>query len=602
EKALSVAFPQDAVVSSDGSTLYVVAQGSGKLAIYDTAALEAGNVYPDAADQVALSGGGPAGVALDECGHRAFVLTRFDNSISVIDLRNRTEVKKLGMYNPEPTSVTAGRRFLYDANYTSEHGDTACASCHIGGDKDELSWDLGNPGGGPLPITQSGDVFAIPPAAIIGLLPYTAPVFQYNMPVKGPMTTQSLRGMDNHGSMHWRGDRNGAVQQSGAPFIDPDTGAPFVSAQPDDGIYDEFRAFTSFNVAFPGLIGRDSQIDDDEMADFATFVLQMSYPPNPVRNLDNSLTAAQQHGHDFYFNHLTISGVTRELPSDRFHNCNGCHTLDPAGNTGATDHPGFFGTSGRLTFEFESQIFKVPHLRNQYTKVGMFGRSPDTLQPGTVILQQGPATDQVRGFGFNHEGGLGQLEHFFTGQVFLKATSNVTLPGGIVAPPNPFGIPFVDFQALINGQVVFIEDGGFTLRHDIVAFMMAFDSNQAPVVGQQITLTSSNALAAAARIDLLRARADAGECDLVAKAGRDRGGRVTGYLYTGGSWLSDRTSRTPLSDGALRNLVGDGGSVTYTCVPRGSGPRIGIDRDGDGWADGDEDDLGTNPADALSHP
>ena len=151
-------------------------------------------------------------------------------------------------------------------------------------------------------------------------------------------------------------------------------------------------------------------------------------------------------------------------PSDRFHNCNGCHTLDPNGNAGSTAHPGFFGTDGKLSFEFETQIFKVPHLRNMYTKVGMFGSSPDTLQPGTIILQQGPATDQVRGFGFQHDGALGQLEHFFTGQVFLKSTVNVTLADGTVVPPNPYGIPFVDPNALGQGQVVFVDDGGFALR------------------------------------------------------------------------------------------------------------------------------------------
>jgi hypothetical protein len=60
----------------------------------------------------------------------------------------------------------------------------------------------------------------------------------------------------------------------------------------------------------------------------------------------------------------------------------------------------------------------------------------------------------------------------------------------------------------------------------------------------------------------------------------------------------------PLSDGALRTLVTSGklASITYTAVPRGSGARIAIDRDGDGYADGDEVSRGTNPADPNSHP
>ncbi|MEO8841234.1 MAG: hypothetical protein ABI591_03605 [Kofleriaceae bacterium] len=609
ERALSVAFPQDLAFTSDGTKLYVVAQGSQKLAIYNTSDVDAGTIHPALASQVMLSGGGPTGVVLDESAHRAYVLTRFDNSISIVNTTTKAEVGKVGMFNPEPASVTTGRKYLYDATLTSEHGVTACASCHIGGDKDELAWDLGNPGGIPLTITKSGqhgilDVFTIDPAIVSALLPAFAPIFGYNMPVKGPMTTQSLRGMDNDGPMHWRGDRNGAIQQTGAPFIDPATSAPVVSAQPNSGLFDEQKAFGSFNVAFPGLVGAADQLSAEDMQQFTDFVLQMSYPPNPIRNLDNSLTAQQIQGQGFYFNHLTLPDSSQiQLPSDRFHNCNGCHTLDPNGNAGFTAHPGFFGTDGKLSFEFETQVFKVPHLRNQYTKVGMFGSSPDTIQPGTLILQQGPATDQIRGFGFQHDGSLGQLEHFFTGQVFLKATVNVTLGDGTVVPPNPYGIPFVDPNALGQGQVVFVEDGGFALRAAIVAYLMAFDSNEAPIVGQQITLTKTDAASAGPRVDLLEQRAAAGECDLVAKSTSILGANG-GLLYNGSGFQPASVYLPPISDAALRKLVAIGlmPAVTFTCVPVGEGQRIAIDRDDDGFADLDEVFAGKNPADPNSHP
>jgi hypothetical protein len=447
-------------------------------------------------------------------------------------------------------------------------------------------------------------VFAIPPAAIIALLPFTAPQFEYNQPVKGPMTTQSLRGMDNHGSMHWRGDRNGAIAPDGSPFMDPATASPIVSAQPDAGIYDEVRAFTSFNVAFPGLIGNDAQLSDSDMLDFAHFILQVSYPPNPVRHLDNSLTAEQAMARTFFFNHLTLSdGSSRELPSDRFHNCNGCHTLDPSGNAGRSAHPGFFGSDGKLSFENENQIFKVPHLRNAYTKVGMFGSSPDTFAPGTFILQQAPAADQIRGFGFLHDGSFGQLEHFFTATVFLKSLVNVTTATGIVVPPNPFGIPFVDPNALNLGQVVFVEDGGFALRHALVAFMLAFDSNQAPIVGQQITMTASNGASSGPRLDLLEQRANAGECDLIGKSTTVIGAN-SGFLYSNGTWQPASTLQPAVADTALRSRIASSTlpAVTFTCVPLGEGQRIAIDRDGDGYADWDEVTSSTNPADPSSHP
>ena len=77
-------------------------------------------------------------------------------------------------------------------------------------------------------------------------------------------------------------------------------------------------------------------------------------------------------------------------------------------------------------------------------------------------------------------------------------------------------------------------------RRDVEQFVLAFDSDLAPVVGQQVTLTSDNGGAAGPRIDLLIQRAAAAftskalggtvmECDLVAQVVRN--GRIAGYLY-----------------------------------------------------------------------
>ena len=46
--------------------------------------------------------------------------------------------------------------------------------------------------------------------------------------------------------------------------------------------------------------------------------------------------------------------------------------MSPNGNPG-TAAPGFFGTTGRYVFDFNPELFKVPHLRNAYQKIGMFG-------------------------------------------------------------------------------------------------------------------------------------------------------------------------------------------------------------------------------------
>ncbi len=77
-----------------------------------------------------------------------------------------------------------------------------------------------------------------------------------------------------------------------------------------------------------------------------------------------------------------------------------------------------------------------------------------------------------------------------------------------------------------------------------------------------------------------------------------------GFVYVGsGQFKSDRQSKPLFSDSALRqHLSTSGGALTYTCAPPGSGQRIGIDRDLDGFLDGDERDAGSNPADPHSTP
>lgn len=538
ENLKSLAFPTDLAISGDGRTLYVAAFGSSKVGIFRTSQLESDTFVPDLADQILVSGGGPSGVALDEQRGRLYVLTRFDNSISIVNTETRREFAHVPMHNPEPQSIVRGRRFLYDASLTSSHGDSACASCHIFGDNDGLAWDLGDPDN---VILKNGGIFTVK-ATDVGI-PNTFVDF---LPMKGPMTTQSLRGMANHGAMHWRGDRQDNVTPS---------------AQPDAGAFNEEAAFKAFNPAFVGLNGRDQQLSDADMQAFTDFVLQITYPPNPVRNLDNSLTPDQEAGRQKYFNGKTDAVAT----------CNECHVLDRHGNESfGVDKPGFFGTDGRFSFEFEPQILKIPHLRNMYTKVGKFGHPggngflPDDLNPAHDNPHMG---DQVRGFGFLHDGSVDTLFRFHGSMVFAQRPPGTLFPSD---PGNPEGFP--------------IAPAGIVQRRQLESFLLAFDSNLAPVVGQQVTLRADNWSTATPRIQLLKARAEAGECDLVAKA------RGRGYLYLGnGLFRSDRRRLPSVAEDLIRlQAFGRGGEVTFTAVPPGSGVRIGIDRDEDGVLDGDE--------------
>ena len=537
ENRKSLAFPLDLQVTPDGSTLYVAAFGSSKIGIFDTAELEADTFTPDESAQIKVSGGGPSGLALDESRGRLYVLTRFDNAVKIVDTEKRRERGAVALHTPEPPHIVRGRRFLYDASFTSAHGDSACASCHIFGDFDGLAWDLGVPENTTL---TNGGVFTVDPVPFGGNRNFQA--------LKGPMTTQSLRGMANHGAMHWRGDRQNNT--------DP-------SVQPDGGAFDEVAAFKKFNVAFPSLVGRDEELSDLDMAAFTRFVLEITYPPNPIRRLDDTLTVPQQAGSDLFLN--------KSRRTDTFFECNGCHVLDRHGNEQfGVDKPGFFGTDGRFSFEFESQIFKIPQLRNMYQKVGMFGMAktpfflPESPDPTVDNAFTG---DQVRGFGFLHDGSTDTLFRFHSTVVFLKRPPKALGPQD---PGNPEGIP--------------PDVNGFIERQNLAQFMLAFDSNLKPIVGQQVTLTSLNGVSAIPRLHLMMARAQAGDCELVAK----RGGR--GYLYLdNGKFQPDRKREDLMTETLLLDLARfPGGEVTFTCVPPGSGRRIGIDRDLDGILDGDE--------------
>ncbi len=70
-----------------------------------------------------------------------------------------------------------------------------------------------------------------------------------------------------------------------------------------------------------------------------------------------------------------------------------------------------------------------------------------------------------------------------------------------------------------------------------------------------------------------------------------------------GAFKADLAELPPLPDAVLRKLVRHHeDALTYTCVPTGSGYRIGIDRDGDGYANRDELLWGSNPTDPTSTP
>lgn len=522
-KQHSLATPLQMVVSQDGKTLYMAAYGSSKIGVFNTADIENPQFETQfdptqASARYIPTGPGPAGLVLDEQRSRLYVYTRFDNTVQVISTSVKTVSQSVALHNPEPESILSGRPFLFDAQLTSANGEATCSSCHIFGDMDSLVWDLGNP----------DDVVTQNPQPGPGVLSFLGSRELH--PMKGPMTTQSLRGLSTSGAMHWRGDR--ADGFFGVDACKQTDGAPC----------DEFLSFKNFIVAFPGLVGRKEMISETQMHQFTQYALQIAYPPNPNRNLDNSLTAKQEAGRKIYFGEEGLAKQTEFVV-----NCNSCHVVDPA--------KGFFGTGGAQSIEGETQTFKIPHLRNIYQKVGMFGST--SRQEDEFRLYQGFQGDQVRGTGQRHDGSIDSTHNFIGGLVFTVDPEDRLL----------------------------IED-----------YVFAIESDLAPIVGQQVTLSADNSATANARIDLMITRSStpftsrfvgegAKECDLVVSG--VAGGENRSWLHTGnGQFTSDKGDVQ--TDAALRKVATTESPLTYTCGTPGSGKRLALDRDRDGILNGDD--------------
>lgn len=510
ERDQSLAIPGDTRFSADGATAYVAAFGSSAVGVIDTAT--------GAIHSIAV-GGGPTGLALDEARQRLYVLDRFDNTISVVDTAAGRQVSTIGLagpsfFDPTPERIREGRRLLYDAKRTSGHGESACASCHVFGNVDGLGWDLGDPTGTFVPYAVADWV------SFQDDFPSTRGFH----PMKGPMVTQTLRGLAGLEPFHWRGDR---------------------------------REFGQFNGAFVSLMGLDAPLSSGDMELFTDFALSIRMPPNPFRNLDDTLPptiavpalggngslveADPSRGEDLYRNGLDADGTR---------NCITCH---PIGT----------GTDGRLNTALallDAQDIKIAQLRNMYEKSGL--RRQVIFGDGVNV----GASMQEAGFGVLHDGASSLSEFLIA--YFLR---------------NSVGVD---------------------VSQDMNAFLMAFPTGTPPVVGHQLTVDRTSALSP--DTDALVARmidqAAAGNCDLVVHG--TLGAEPVGFVYDPSSSVHRPDSRNAPSvgDAALRSSLVDGDHLTYTAVPFGSGVRLGIDRDRDSWRDRDEAAGGSDAADPASFP
>lgn len=359
-KTNALAQPTAIVFETNGANYYVAAFGSDRIARVDAAS---GNITarielcPTAVGSAAdpRNKRGTRGLALNP-GAALYALNRFANTISIVQLASYTVAREIpiGSYDPTTTTIRQGRGFLYDAKL-SGNGTVSCASCHIDAEMDLLAWDLGDPTG--QMVTN---------AAVFQLSPGGFPLFQTNAletfhPMKGPLTTQTLRGLNGMDPLHWRGDRTN---------------------------------FTHFNGAFNSLLG-GSALSPADMNAYRDFINTIVFEPNPNQNLDRTLPTSFAGGNPVLGRSLFITNLYQ--PSQGLA-CNTCHAL-PTGSDRLIDPdvvlPG-------------SQGFKVPHLRAIYQKTGL-NRTKGSPATGT---------NSIGGFGFQHDGKFENLMAFLSQSVF----------------------------------------------------------------------------------------------------------------------------------------------------------------------------------------
>jgi len=486
-------------------------------------------------------GQGPTGLALDETRQRLYVYNRFAGSISTIDTAADIVTDTRPLFDPTPDRIKNGRPHLYNTHESSGLGQAACASCHVDSRFDRLAWDLGDPLDPMAPVN--------PKANFANFVPVVTNSYH---PMKGPMVTQTLQDIIGHEPFHWRGDRDGIEQ---------------------------------FDGTFTNLQGAATGLTSNAMQELKDFLSSVRFAPNPFRQFDNSLpTSLPLPGQSALGRGLLPAGSP--LPNGNAQagqtafrlstgaGCIPCHTL-PAGLGTDMRFSGFqwqpvpLGTNSAhhialIELERSSELpFKVPSLRNMFDKLGM-----DLTR-----------TNSRSGFGFSHDGSVDSLVRFMQDAFSItndQTTADITAflltltgsdltPGSLADVNRSPGVSSLDTQAAVGRQI--------TINNPA----------SVPLINTMITLASSSTT----------------RVDLVVKGFKD--GLPRGWFFdrSTAAFLSDRQAETFTPD-ALRALAAIGSEQTYTVVPRGSGRRIGIDRDSDGYFDRDELDFGSDPTNPLS--
>ena len=278
EKNLSLAQPMAIQPDAKNSTMWLAAFGSDRVAEIDATGTILRRIDLRSAS-TPDSVKGPRGLALSPESNRLFVFNKLASTISEIDTRSGLVKSEflVSSHDPMPSEQRKGRGFFYDSR-RSGNGTVSCGACHFDADTDGVAWDLGDPGGAMITVTGYAPSIGEPEA-----------VDRVMHPMKGPMVTQSLRGIRGAGPFHWRGDK---------------------------------QTIQDFNSSFSHLQS-GAQLSTADMDMVAEYLESIRNHPNPYRLPDNSLPAnlngANPHQGKIRFEQLNVCSKCHEGPRGTNH-------------------------------------------------------------------------------------------------------------------------------------------------------------------------------------------------------------------------------------------------------------------------------------------
>ncbi len=321
-----------------------------------------------------------------------------------------------------------------------------------------------------------------------------------------------------------------------------------------------------FNHTFVALQSADAELTTNEMAEFKGMLSTIFFPPNFYRTFSNTLPATVPlPGH---YGRVT-NNVALPLPPGNPSaalipfgiNCITCHDFNTGRGGNAFPNGTLQGRSGT------EGSFQFSQLRSLTEKIGMSGSD----------------TNGRSGFGFMHDGRVDTLTRYLV-DGFPSPSSTDTAIANMIALllcftgsdviTNP---PLAPFSPLNPTQDVPAATGHQT----------AFAS---PTIPPSLEKMFSLALRTNSRVELV-------------VRGKQNGQKRNWLLRRATQdFLADRNGESAPNLANVIASAAPGNEFTAILVPEGSGRRLALDRDGDGYLDATELEAGANPGDPTSLP